>query len=194
MGLGQRSNAQVRSAMFASATSWARSRRRNARPSRPTRSAAACSGNDATARSSGPVVPSATRGDAAVPATNASSTDASGVASPADANTVLSSSSALQSAENSRWVWLTSVSCSSPTLVDAHRVFADSSASRRGVGEVVDGANLFDARAVDLFDLAHEQVEGDLLAQQDRELVDRDVVAAFEHVDADDVAVDGTDA
>ena len=61
------SNAQVRSAMPASATSCARSRRRKARPSRPTSSAAPWSGNDATARSSGPVVPSATRGDAAVP-------------------------------------------------------------------------------------------------------------------------------
>ena len=59
---------------------------------------------------------------------------------------------------------------------------------------MVDGAHLFDAGAVDLFDLAHEEVERDRLAQQHRELVDRDVVAALEHVDADDVAVDRTDA
>jgi hypothetical protein len=59
---------------------------------------------------------------------------------------------------------------------------------------VVDGAHLFDAGAVDLFDLAHQQVELDRLAQQHRELVDRDVVTAFEHVDADDVTVDRADA
>ena len=62
------------------------------------------------------------------------------------------------------------------------------------VGEVVDGAHLFDARAVDLFDLAHQEVEGDRRAEHHRELVDRHVVAPFEHVDADDVAVDRTDA
>ena len=62
------------------------------------------------------------------------------------------------------------------------------------VGEVVDRADLLDAGAVDLLDLTHEQVEGDLLAQQHRELVDGDVVAALEDVDADDVAFDRTDA
>ena len=57
------------------------------RPSRPTSSAASCAGSVATARSSGPVVPSATRGDADVPATSATSTDGSGVAAPAAAET-----------------------------------------------------------------------------------------------------------
>ena len=59
---------------------------------------------------------------------------------------------------------------------------------------MVDGAHLLDAGAVDLLDLAHEQIEGDGLPQDDRELVDRDVVAALEHVDPDDVAFDRTDA
>ena len=59
---------------------------------------------------------------------------------------------------------------------------------------MVDGAHLLDARAVDLLDLADEEVEGDRRAEHDRELVDRDVLAALEHVDADDVAVDRTDA
>ncbi len=59
---------------------------------------------------------------------------------------------------------------------------------------MLDGAHLLDARAVDLLDLAHEEVEGGALAQQHRELVDGDVVAALEDVDADDVAVDRTDA
>ena len=58
---------------------------------------------------------------------------------------------------------------------------------------MVDGAHLLDAGAVDLLDLAHEEVEGDRLAEQHRELVDGDVVAALEDVDADDVAVDRTD-
>ena len=58
---------------------------------------------------------------------------------------------------------------------------------------MVDDAHLLDGRAVDLLDLADQQVERDRLAQQHRELVDRDVVAALEHVDADDVAVDRTD-
>ena len=55
-------------------------------------------------------------------------------------------------------------------------------------------AHLFDAGAVDLLDLAHEQVERDRPAQDDGELVDRDLVAALEHVDPDDVAVERADA
>ena len=156
--------------------------------------AAPWSGSDATARSSGPVVPSATRGDAAVPVTSASSTDASGVASPADASSVASRSSALQSASE---LDLDVLHECAVEAVDAVR-----RAQRGGrlervetwVGEVVDGAHLFDARAVDLLDLAHEEIDRHRLAQQHRELVDRDVVAALEHVDADDVAVDRTDA
>ena len=181
--------------MPASATSCARSRRRNGAPVAPDEQRGAVVGSDATARSSGPVVPSATRGDAAVPAASASSTDASGVASPADASTAASRSSALQSARNSP-----------RDLVDERRVQRvdarrRAEAGRRlervepRVGEVVDRAHLLDARAVDLLDLAHEQVDRDsTFAQQHRELVDRDVVAALEHVDADDVAVDRTDA
>ena len=62
---------QARSATRASARSCARSRRRNGWPSRPTSSVASCVPSSATARSSGPVVPSATSGDAAVPAASA---------------------------------------------------------------------------------------------------------------------------
>ena len=59
---------------------------------------------------------------------------------------------------------------------------------------MVDVAHLLDGRAVDLLDLAHEQVDAIVVAQQHRELVDRDVLAALEHVDADDVAADRADA
>ena len=62
------------------------------------------------------------------------------------------------------------------------------------VGERGDLAPLLDRRAVDLLDLAHEQRDEILVGKQDRELVDRDVLAALEHVDADDVAADRTDA
>ena len=62
------------------------------------------------------------------------------------------------------------------------------------VGEVVDHAHLLDPGAVDLLDLAHEESSELGVAELDRELVDRHALAALEHVDADDVAVDGTDA
>jgi hypothetical protein len=62
------------------------------------------------------------------------------------------------------------------------------------VREVVHGSHLFDARAVDLLDLAHEEIDRHRLPQHHRELVDRDVLTALEHVDADDVAVDRADA
>ena len=61
------------------------------------------------------------------------------------------------------------------------------------IGKRADLAPLFDRRAVDLLDLAYEQRDEVLVGQQHRELVDRDVFAALEHVDADDVATDRTD-
>ena len=62
------------------------------------------------------------------------------------------------------------------------------------IGERRDLAPLLDRRAVDLFDLAHEERDEIAVGKHDRELVDRDVLAAFEHVDADDVAADRADA
>ena len=59
---------------------------------------------------------------------------------------------------------------------------------------MLDRPHLLDAHAVDLFDLADEDRDGLGVAQLHRELVDRDAVALLEHVDADDVAVDRTDA
>ena len=139
------------------------------------------------------MVPSATIGDAAVPATSASSTEASGVTVARRRQHLAVDQQRAPVGEEL-----------GPGLLDEGLVQLLDGVGRaeRGrrlervearIGEVVDGAHLLDARAVDLFDLAHEEVECDRLAQQHRELVDRDVVAAFEHVDADDVAVDRTD-
>ena len=63
-----------------------------------------------------------------------------------------------------------------------------------GVGERPDLAPLLDRRAVDLFDLAHEQRDQIAIGEEHRELVDGDVFTAFQHVDADDVATDRTDS
>ena len=100
-----------------SATSWARSRRRKARPSRPTSSAASCVGNDADREvvGSGGAVGDPRRrrraGDE-----RARAPTRRGVASPADASTDPSTSSALQSARNSARVCSTRSRCS---VVDA---------------------------------------------------------------------------
>ena len=103
--------------------------------------------------------------------------------------------SAAQSARNSARISLDERLLQAPRrLVAAHNRAADSSASRRGIGEVLDRAHLLDADAVDLLDLADEDRHGRGVAELDRELVDRHAVALLEHVDADDVAVDGTDA
>ena len=48
------------------------------------------------------------------------------------------------------------------------------------VGEDADASHLLDRRAVDLLDLAHEEVEAAVVAQHDGELVDGDAVAALE--------------
>ena len=63
-----------------------------------------------------------------------------------------------------------------------------------GVGEVLDRADLLDRHAVDLLDLADEEVEAAVVGDHHRELVDRDAVAPLDDVDADDVAADRTDA
>ncbi len=57
-----------------------------------------------------------------------------------------------------------------------------------------DLAPFLDRGAVDLFDLADEQRDEIFVGEHHCEFVDRDVLAAFEHVDADDVATDGADA
>ena len=63
-----------------------------------------------------------------------------------------------------------------------------------GVGERADDADLFDRRPVDLLDLADHELEQSEAVERHRELVDGDVGPALEHVDADDVAADRTDA
>ncbi len=63
-----------------------------------------------------------------------------------------------------------------------------------GVGEVLDGAHLFDGRAVDLLDLAHERGQEPLVVQLDGELVDGHALAPLEHVDGDDVTPHRADA
>ena len=82
-----------------------------------------------------------------------------GVTSPADASTAPSTSSALQSARNSARVCSTSVWCSSSTVVGLAQRRRRLERVEARVGEVVDRAHLLDAGAVDLLDLAHEQVE-----------------------------------
>ena len=63
-----------------------------------------------------------------------------------------------------------------------------------GIREVLHRPHLLHAHAVDLLDLAHEDRDRGGVAQLHRELVDRHAVALLQHVDADDVAVDRTDA
>ena len=82
---------------------------------------------------------------------------------------------------------------SSPRDVRAREVLDRFERVEPGIGKRADLAPLLDRRAVDLFDLAHEQRDEVLVGEHHRELVDRDVFAAFEHVDADDVAADRTD-
>ena len=88
----------------------------------------------------------------------------------------------------------TSTRCSSSGVVASQSVAADSSASSRGSGKASTTRNLLDRRAVDLLDLAHEELEQRRGREHDRELVDGDAFRALEHVDADDVAADGADA
>ncbi len=63
-----------------------------------------------------------------------------------------------------------------------------------GVGERLDDDELFDGGAVDLADLAHQEVDQIFVRQHDRELVDRNVLTAFEDVDSDDVGAERPDA
>ena len=148
----------------------------------------------ATARSSGPVVPSATRGDAAAPAAIASRVGVAMVTSPSNARRCDCATSALQSARNSER------GLGHERLVERSDGRRTTQAARgfEGVepwiGEVFDDADLLDAHAVDLFDLANHEVEGARASKLDGELVDRDAFAVLEHVDADDVAVDRADA
>lgn len=62
------------------------------------------------------------------------------------------------------------------------------------VAELSDGDALLDRSAVDLADFADEEIDEARLRQHDGELVDRDPVAALEHLDPDDVGAERTDA
>jgi len=62
------------------------------------------------------------------------------------------------------------------------------------IGKGVDHPPLLDRHTVDLFDLAHEQLHEILAGQYDRELVDGDVLAALQDLDADDVRARRADA
>ena len=63
-----------------------------------------------------------------------------------------------------------------------------------GVGEMADEPDLLHGHPVDLLDLPHERGDEVRAGKVDGELVDGDVGAALEHVDADDVAAHGADA
>ena len=62
------------------------------------------------------------------------------------------------------------------------------------VGKAVDSLPLLDRRAVDLFDLPHEQLDEVNVGDDDCKLVDGYMFAALEHIDADDVGADRADA
>ena len=62
------------------------------------------------------------------------------------------------------------------------------------IGKAFDALPLLDGRTVDLLDLPNEELHEILALERDRELVDRDVLAALEHVDTDDVGTDRADA
>ena len=141
------------------------------------------------------MVPSATLGDAAVPATSASSTDASWLdLAGRRQHRPVDEQRAPVGEELGAGLARRGSRCSALDAAGRAQRLGRLERVEPRVGEVVDRAHLLDARAVDLLDLPDEQVERDRLAQQHRELVDGDVVAPFEHVDADDVAVHGTDA
>ncbi len=61
------------------------------------------------------------------------------------------------------------------------------------VGKPIDALPLLDRRAVNLLDLTHEQLDEIHAGDDDRELVDCDMFAALEDVDADDVRTDRAD-
>ncbi len=175
-------------------SSWRRSRRRKGCPSRPTSSTTSPLGNGATARSSGPESPAATLGDAAVPAASASNTEQSGISAPADASAIRPCNTTAQSAANSL---AHAVDETLPQLgagVRAREILDRLQRVEPRIGERPDLAPLFDRRAVDLLDLADQERDELAVGQQHRELVDGDVLAPFEHVDADDVAADRADS
>ena len=62
------------------------------------------------------------------------------------------------------------------------------------VGKPADDPDLLDRCSVHLLDLLDQHRDEVDVGEPDRELVDDDALVAFEHVDADDVAADGTDA
>ena len=63
-----------------------------------------------------------------------------------------------------------------------------------GVGEVADEPDLLHGDPVDLLDLPYQRRDEVGPGKVDGELVDRDVRAALQHVDADDVAAHCADA
>ena len=171
--------------MRASASSWCRSRRRNGWPSRPTSSTASSSASGATARSSGPASPAATAGDAAVPAASASSTDGSGAPSPAVANDLGLPQHhgpvgrELRRARVRRAAARARVRCRRRT--QARRLRARRVADRGTVRPARHSST--DAPSTSSISRTSKSTRS-LVGEHDRELVDRDVFAAFEHVDA----------
>ena len=184
---------QVRSAMPDSATSCARSRRRKARPSRPTSSAASWRGQRRHREVVGPGGAVGDHRRRRGARTNAPSTDASWVTSPADASTAPSTSSALQSARNSARV------CRRASGAAARRCSTRTGSSptraRRGADRGSGRSCAPPRRCAPSTSSISRTSRSSAIDSRSthRELVDRDVVAAFEHVDADDVAVDRAD-
>ena len=125
---------------------------------------------------------------------SASSTLGAGTPSPIAPSTSAPRMTALQSAPNSLRTPFASRIARSPASAACAICSTVSSASRRGSGKRDDELPFLDRRAVDLTDLAHEQRHEVFGREHDRELVDRDVFAALEHVDTDDVGTEAADA
>ena len=148
----------------------------------------------ATARSSGPVVPSATRGDAAVPAASAPAAPRVGWAAPADRqHLAVGRASARQSARNSRRICSTSSWCRSVDRLGVAQVGGGLQRVEARVGERADDPHLLDAGPVDLLDLADEQLDAIEVVELAPRTRRPRRLAALEDVDADDVAVDRAD-
>ena len=139
-------------------------------------------------------MPSATSGDAAVPAASAMSSGSSGQPEPELASTSPVEPAARPSRRGTRRRGARPVpSATQRTESVSHRRCRGLERVETGVGERADDADLLDRRPVDLLDLADHELEQSEAVERDRELVDRDVGPALEHVDADDVAADRTD-
>ena len=129
-----------------------------------------------------------------MPAASASSTSGGGTGSPAATRTPPAATMADQSAVNSVTIAATSRVSSVVRSGGGEQVLDEAQEVEPRIGEAFDSAPRLDRHTVDLLDLAREQVDEIGTQQGDRELVDRDALALLEHVDADDVGAERTNA